>query len=187
MGIVVFEIKEIFPKLLLSLVASVHQQDAMCIYFSLHGLIKFQRRSVKPLTYIISLRLKVGASQIKTATEMLYSGRMRTQLPMLSEVFDNNWESREGDSKLKTSMVSIRNKGKAPHKARVGDFTLLWRENPSTVAIPIYLKPFRVKDTSLANGSAMSLRQQRSATLDSIMTLKVLLQVKKAVGEYTDP
>lgn len=98
--------------------------------------------------YLVSYRNTPHSITGKSPAEMLFGRKIRTKLPQIQDIHNDEIECRDHDSELKHSMVESRNRGREPHTTKVGDMVLLRRENPSKIQTTFHHNPFKVIQVS---------------------------------------
>ena len=96
--------------------------------------------------YIVAYRNTPHTITGKCPSEMLFGRKVRTRVPYLADIHNDDHEWRDRDSELKHRMVENRNRGKEPHLTQVGDLVLVKRDNPSKVQTPFHVDPFVVRE-----------------------------------------
>lgn len=94
--------------------------------------------------YIVAYRNTPHSITGKSPAEMLFGRKLRTKLPHITDVHNDDGESRDRDQELKHSMVEVKNRHRSFHKTVVGDRVLVRRENPSKIQTPFHHEPYRV-------------------------------------------
>ena len=98
--------------------------------------------------YLVAYRNTPHSITGKCPSEMLFGRKVRTRVPFLADIHNDDFECRDKDAEMKHSMVESRNVGKQIHTTSVGDLVLLKRDNPTKTQTPFHVNPYVVREVN---------------------------------------